>query len=68
MHLIRFLILRFEILFRKYQLEKMYFFLDGAIGKPYGSTFEVKGTKLTLIEGEETEGDQELSKQHNVFP
>ena len=46
---------------RKYQLGKIWFFLDTAVGQPYGSCFEAKGNKLTKVLME-ADGDTEISK------
>ena len=46
--------------FRKYQLGKLRFHLDDAVGQPYGSCFEAKGNRLTRVTMDE-DGDTEIS-------
>lgn len=50
---------------RKEAFERSHFTLDSAIGCPLGSTFEVKGGKLSRFDAEEDE-DELLKPKNNV--
>jgi len=50
---------------RKEAFERLHFALDSAIGCPLGSTFEVKGGKLSRLDAEEDE-DELLKPKNSV--
>ena len=50
---------------RKEAFERLHFTLDSAIGCPLGSTFEVKGGKLSRLDSEEDE-DELLKPKNSV--
>jgi len=52
-------------LIRKETFERLHFTLDSAIGCPLGSTFEVKGGKLSRFDAEE-DVDELLKPKDNI--
>ena len=54
--------------FRKMFIDKVKFFLDGIIGHPYGSTFEVKDGEMVKIDRAETEKATKCKYHNELCP